>query len=76
MTDYCYPVVGEEANLPMYLLGAGARDQEFHFIREDGYPNYQITAKIRLSVRAMRFTFLRMSRTNTSRQKISGRHTG
>ena len=47
MTDYCYPVVGEESGLPMYLLGAGARDQEFHFIREDGYPNYQIIYCVR-----------------------------
>ncbi|MBR4554468.1 MAG: AraC family transcriptional regulator [Ruminococcus sp.] len=47
MTDYCYPVIGDEVNLPMYLLGAGARDQEFHFIREDGYPNYQIIYCVR-----------------------------
>ena len=47
MTDYCYPVVGEEIGLPMYILGAGARDQEFHFIREDGYPNFQIIYCVR-----------------------------
>ncbi|MBR6874396.1 MAG: AraC family transcriptional regulator [Ruminococcus sp.] len=47
MTDYCYPVIGDEVNLPLYLLGAGARDQEFHFIREDGYPNYQIIYCVR-----------------------------
>lgn len=47
MTDYCYPVVGDEVGLPMYILGAGARDQEFHFIREDGYPNYQIIYCVR-----------------------------
>ena len=47
MTDYCYPVVGDEVRLPLYLLGAGARDQEFHFIREDGYPNYQIIYCVR-----------------------------
>lgn len=47
MTDYCYPVVGEESGLPMYILGAGARDQEFHFIRDDGYPNYQIIYCVR-----------------------------
>ena len=47
MTDYCYPVLGEEVGLPVYLLGAGARDQEFHFIREDGYPNYQIIYCVR-----------------------------
>lgn len=47
MTDYCYPMLGDEIGLPMYLLGAGARDQEFHFIREDGYPNYQIIYCVR-----------------------------
>ena len=47
MTDYCYPVLGEEAGLPMYVLGAGARDQEFHFIREEGYPNHQIIYCVR-----------------------------
>ena len=47
MTDYCYPVLGDEVGLPMYLLGAGARDQEFHFIREEGYPNYQIIYCVR-----------------------------
>ena len=47
MTDYCYPVLGEEAGLPMYVLGAGARDQEFHFIRGEGYPNHQIIYCVR-----------------------------
>lgn len=47
MTDYCYPVVGDEIKLPMYVLGAGARDREFHFIREEGYPNHQIIYCVR-----------------------------
>ncbi len=47
MTDYCYPVIGDEVNLPMYVLGVGARDREFHFIREEGYPNYQIVYCVR-----------------------------
>ena len=42
MTDYYYPVLSDEINLPMYVLGVGARDCEWHFVREDGYPNYQI----------------------------------
>ncbi|WP_295208336.1 AraC family transcriptional regulator [Ruminococcus sp.] len=42
MTDYYYPVLSDEVNLPLYVLGVGARDKEFHFIREDGYPNHQI----------------------------------
>lgn len=42
MTDYYYPVLSDEVKLPMYVMGIGARDQEFHFIREDGYPNHQI----------------------------------
>lgn len=47
MTDYFYPVLGDEINLPMYVLGVGARDREFHFIRGDGYPNHQIVYCIR-----------------------------
>lgn len=42
MTDFYYPVLNDEFNLPIYVLGVGARDKEWHFIREDGYPNYQI----------------------------------
>ena len=42
MTDYYYPVLNDEVELPLYLLGAGARDCEWHFIREEGYPNHQI----------------------------------
>lgn len=42
MTDYYYPVLSDEVNLPLYVLGVGASDKEFHFIREDGYPNHQI----------------------------------
>ncbi len=47
MTDYYYPVLNDEINLPMYILGIGARDTEFHFIREDGYPNHQIICCVR-----------------------------
>lgn len=42
MTDFYYPVLSDEYNLPMYVLGAGARNREWHFIRDDGYPSYQI----------------------------------
>lgn len=42
MTDYYYPVLSDETSLPLYVLGIGARDREFHFVREDGYPNHQI----------------------------------
>jgi AraC-like DNA-binding protein len=47
MTDYYYPVLKDEVNLPMYINGIGARDTEFHFIREDGYPNHQIIYCVR-----------------------------
>lgn len=47
MTDYYYPVLSDEINLPMYVLGVGARDKEFHFIREEGYSNHQIVYCIR-----------------------------
>lgn len=47
MTDYFYPVLSDEINLPLYVLGVGARDREFHFIREEGYPNHQIVYCIR-----------------------------
>ncbi len=47
MTDFYYPVLSDEVNLPMYILGIGARDTEFHFIREDGYPNHQIIYCVR-----------------------------
>lgn len=42
MTDFHYPVLGDEVGLPIYVLGAGARDREGHFVREGGYPNHQI----------------------------------
>jgi len=42
MTDYYYPVLSDEVNLPVYVMGVGARDREWHFIRDEGYPNYQI----------------------------------
>lgn len=42
MTDFHYPVLGDEVGLPIYVLGAGARDREGHFVRGGGYPNYQI----------------------------------
>ena len=32
MTDFYYPVLNDEVNLPLYVLGIGARDREFHFI--------------------------------------------
>ena len=35
MTDYYYPVLSDETSLPLYVLGIGARDREFHFVRED-----------------------------------------
>ena len=47
MTDFYYPVLNDEVNLPMYILGIGARDTVFHFIREDGYPNHQIIYCVR-----------------------------
>ncbi len=47
MTDHYYPVLKDEVNLPMYINGIGARDTEFHFIREDGYPNHQIIYCVR-----------------------------
>lgn len=47
MTDYYYPVLKDEVNLPMYINGIGARDTEFHFIREEGYPNHQIIYCVR-----------------------------
>ena len=28
MTDYYYPVLSDEVNLPLYVLGVGARDRE------------------------------------------------
>ena len=42
MTDFYYPVLGDEVSLPLFVLGAGARDREWHFIREEGYPGYQL----------------------------------
>lgn len=47
MTDNYYPVQGDEVELPFYLLGAGARDREEHFVREDGYPGYQIVCCVK-----------------------------
>ena len=47
MTDFYYPVLNDEVNLPFYILGIGARDTEFHFVREEGYPNHQIIYCVR-----------------------------
>ena len=47
MTDFYYPVLSDEVNLPMYILGISARDTEVHFIREEGYPNHQIIYCVR-----------------------------
>lgn len=53
MTDFYYPVLGDETELPVYILGIGARDREFHFIREEGYPNHQIIYCVRGSGRLL-----------------------
>lgn len=42
MTDFYYPVLNDELRLPLYIIGAGARDREGHFIRANDYPNHQI----------------------------------
>lgn len=41
MEDYCYPIIGSENTLPLYLVGVGANEYQFHLNREEGYPYYQ-----------------------------------
>lgn len=37
MYGYSYPVIGDEKDLPFYILGIGINEQEYHVIRPGGY---------------------------------------
>ncbi|MFT3951105.1 MAG: AraC family transcriptional regulator [Oscillospiraceae bacterium] len=47
MTDFSYPILGDEINLPFYVIGIGAIDKEHHISREHGYPYHQIICCVR-----------------------------
>ena len=37
-----YPIVGDEKNLPLYLINMGLQDRQDHILRKNGYPCDQI----------------------------------
>lgn len=41
MEDYCYPIIGDESKLPVYLIGIGATEYQYQLTRENGYPYHQ-----------------------------------
>ncbi len=47
MTDFSYPILGDEINLPFYVVGTGAIDKEHHILREQGYPYHQFICCVR-----------------------------
>lgn len=47
MTDFSYPILNDEIQLPFYVVGAGSSDTEWHVKRDEGFPYYQIIYCIR-----------------------------
>lgn len=37
-----YPIIGEERNLPLYLINMGLQDRQDHILRKNGYPCDQL----------------------------------
>lgn len=42
MTDFSYPILDNEIQLPLYVTGVGWSDKEWHVKREEGFPYYQV----------------------------------
>lgn len=42
MTDFSYPILGEECKLPFYVVGIGGSDWQHKVRRDEGYPYYQM----------------------------------
>lgn len=47
MTDFSYPILNDEVQLPLYVTGVGVIDTEWHVKREEGFPYYQIIYCVR-----------------------------
>ncbi len=47
MTDFSYPILNDEVQLPFYVTGVGVIDTEWHVKREEGFPYYQIIYCVR-----------------------------
>lgn len=39
--EYCFPIIGNEAKLPIFLVGVGANEYQYHLNRTEGYPYHQ-----------------------------------
>lgn len=47
MTEFSYPILGDEAMLPLYVIGIGSSDTEWHVKRNEGFPYYQVIYCVR-----------------------------
>ncbi|MBQ8379005.1 MAG: AraC family transcriptional regulator [Oscillospiraceae bacterium] len=47
MTDFSYPILNDEVQLPFYVTGVGVIDTEWHVKREEGFPYYQVIYCVR-----------------------------
>lgn len=47
MTDFCYPILNDEVNLPFYVAGIGSIDTEWHVKRDEGYVHNQLIYCVR-----------------------------
>ena len=47
MTDFTYPILNDEVQLPFYVIGVGASDTEWHVKRDEGFPYYQFIYCVR-----------------------------
>ncbi len=42
MNEYSYPILGEERNLPLYVVGIGSNDEKEHKMQKEGFPHFQL----------------------------------
>lgn len=47
MTEFTYPILSDEILLPMYVVGIGSSDTEWHVKRDEGFPYYQMIYCVR-----------------------------
>lgn len=47
MTEYSYPILADEVKLPVYAIGVGSIDTEWHVKRPEGFPYYQFIYCVR-----------------------------
>ena len=46
MDEIAYPILGDEKNLPLFVIGLGKNYDQIHIIRNDGFPYNQILFSI------------------------------